>query len=46
MRIALQDLHLDQLVVVYPGEKTFPLDDKVMVQGLETIATGAWQVQT
>ncbi len=29
MRIALDDLHLDRLDVVYAGDKTFPLADRV-----------------
>ena len=34
MRIALQDLRLDALVIVCPGAAAFPLDDKIRVQGL------------
>jgi predicted AAA+ superfamily ATPase len=29
MRSALADLGLDHLYVVYPGEKSFPLDDRI-----------------
>lgn len=31
MRIALADLKLDALHVVYPGDRTYPLADKVRV---------------
>jgi predicted AAA+ superfamily ATPase len=31
MRIALKDLKLDKLFVVYPGEKSYPLGDRVEV---------------
>ena len=31
MRIALADLKLHRLYVVYPGEKRYPLGDKVSV---------------
>ena len=29
MRVALTDLNLEQLFVVFPGERSFPLDDKI-----------------
>jgi len=31
MRIALADLKLDELLVVYPGEESYPLADNVRV---------------
>jgi predicted AAA+ superfamily ATPase len=31
MRIALKDLKLDKLIVVYPGERSYPLADRVEV---------------
>lgn len=34
MRIALDDLALDHLYIVYPGEKTFPMDEKITGMGL------------
>jgi predicted AAA+ superfamily ATPase len=37
MRIALQDLKLDQLIVVYPGDQHYPLDSKITVYGLKVI---------
>ncbi len=37
MRIALIDPKLDHLTVVYPGKETFPLDDKITAQRLESI---------
>ena len=36
MKIALSDLNLDHLTVVYPGKETFELDDKITAQGLGT----------
>ena len=39
MRIAMADLKLDHLTVVYPGKETFPLDDKITAQDLESIVT-------
>jgi len=37
MRIALEDLQLDRLIVVYPGERPYPLSEKVKVLPLESI---------
>lgn len=37
MRIALEDLKLDQLVVLYPGKKQYALNDKVTVMPLSVI---------
>jgi len=37
MRIALEDLQLDYLIIVYPGNKIFPLSEKITVCGLEQI---------
>ncbi len=34
MYIALEDLKLDQLIVIYPGKETFPLSEKITAQGL------------
>jgi hypothetical protein len=34
MRTALQDLNLDRLIVVYPGERHYPLGDRVEVTPL------------
>ena len=34
MRVAMQDLKLDHLYVVYPGEKNFPLDETITACGL------------
>ena len=39
MRIALKDLKLDHLIIIYPGDKAFPLDISITVHGLETIDT-------
>jgi hypothetical protein len=38
MRTALDDLALDHLTVVYPGEQHYPLADRVTVSPLTTIA--------
>ena len=38
MRIALSDLKLDQLIVVYPGEKRYALGDRVEVVPLGELA--------
>jgi hypothetical protein len=35
MHIALKDLKLDHLTVVYPGKETFELGEKITAQGLE-----------
>jgi len=36
MRIALHDLKLDSLRVIYPGRQNFPLGDRVQAMGLDT----------
>ncbi len=41
MRIAMQDLQLDQLYVIYPHNDTFPLDEKITAQGLEVTVANA-----
>lgn len=43
MHIALQDLQLDHLVLVYPGSKVFPLADKITAVGLDLVATGEFK---
>jgi len=35
MKKAMEYLKLDQLTVIYPGNKTYPLADKVHVIGIE-----------
>ena len=40
MHSALNDLKLDHLIIVYPGDHIFPLTEKISVFGLETIITG------
>lgn len=37
MKIALENLKLDHLVIVYPGNKIFPLSEKITACGLEQI---------
>jgi predicted AAA+ superfamily ATPase len=41
MRIALKDLKLDHLTVVYPGDKDYPLADRVTVVPADVLASGA-----
>ncbi|MBK5298806.1 MAG: ATP-binding protein [Vicinamibacteria bacterium] len=38
MRIALEDLHLEQLVVLYPGPNAYSLEDRVRVLPISTLA--------
>lgn len=38
MRIALEDLALDRLLVIYPGTKSYPLSDRVMAAPIQKIA--------
>jgi chloramphenicol 3-O-phosphotransferase len=40
MHVALQDLGLDHLAVVYPGERPYPLAEGVSVVPLEVLASG------
>ena len=40
MHVALERLELDELVVVYPGEKQFPLADRVVAMPLVEISSG------
>jgi predicted AAA+ superfamily ATPase len=40
MRIALEDLSLDHLTVLYPGSRTYALADQVRVVPLSVLATG------
>ena len=35
MHSALADLKLDQLFIIYPGDRHFPLSDKITVSGLQ-----------
>lgn len=39
MRIALEDLQLDHLIVIYPGKEKFPLDEKITAYGLDGLAS-------
>lgn len=41
MYIALNDLHLDELTVIYPGNKTFWLDQQIKAIGLVDYLQGA-----
>ena len=37
MRVALDDLKLERLFVVYPGEKDYALADRIHVLGLRSV---------
>jgi uncharacterized protein len=37
MQIALDDLKLDHITIVYPGDQSFTLDNKISVQGLKDL---------
>ncbi len=44
MRIALDNLKLDRLAILYPGDKIFKVDDKITACGFQTIVTKEfWQ---
>ena len=40
VRIALDDLHLERIIVLYPGTRRFPLSDQVDAIPLQSIAAG------
>ena len=40
MRIALEDLKLERIAVIYPGEKRYSLHKKINVVPLQTITGG------
>lgn len=40
MRTALTDLRLDRLIVAYPGERSYPLGDRIEVVPLAELVTG------
>src|SRR3989338_2129346 len=40
--IALKDLKLDSLTIIYPGTKNFTLRDKIEVRGLESFLQIMW----
>ena len=44
MRVALDDLKLEHLFVIYPGEKDYTLDDRIHVLALRHIErlTESW----
>jgi hypothetical protein len=39
MRVALDDLRLERLFVVYPGEKDYALDDRIQVLALRNVGS-------
>lgn len=38
---ALEDLKLDSLIVIYPGDRSFPLSDKIMAHPLKNYILSA-----
>ena len=46
MRIALQDLRLKKLLVVYPGEETYALEDRVRVVPLRQVRSELFGTRT
>ena len=43
MRIALSDLQLDQLIVMYPGTRIFPLSESITCVGFDALPTKEFQ---
>ena len=43
MRIAIEDLNLEQLLVLYPGEKQYQLSNQVTVKPLNSLAERDWK---
>lgn len=43
MHIAIEDLKLDHLFIIYPGDQIFQRDEKISVFGLESIVTGEFE---
>ncbi|HEY3380651.1 MAG TPA: hypothetical protein VGK32_02725 [Vicinamibacterales bacterium] len=41
LRLALDELRLDELTVVIPGDADYALTDRVRVRGLSRVVTGA-----
>jgi hypothetical protein len=37
MRAAIADLALERLVVIYPGERDYVLDERIHVRGLRNV---------
>jgi hypothetical protein len=46
MRAALEDLKLERLTVIYPGETDYPLDDRIEVRGLRNVESMADSLKT
>jgi predicted AAA+ superfamily ATPase len=40
MHIAIEDLKLDHLAIIYPGNQIFPMDKKITAFGLDSIKSG------
>ena len=54
LRIALEDLKLDRIAVVYPGPQRYAMTDRIVAVplsdltrgGIETLLAGPWNVDT
>ena len=46
MRIALEDLSLDHLVIIYPGVRAYPLADRVTILLLTQVIHGDHALMT
>ncbi len=41
MSLAMEDLKLDELAIIYPGKKAYKIRDNINVSGLERFLTNA-----
>ena len=46
MRVAIEDLKLERLFVIYPGEKDYTLDDSIKVLALRNVEALASLLKT
>jgi predicted AAA+ superfamily ATPase len=37
MSIAMEDLHLDRLYIIYPGKRSYPIDNRIQVAGISNL---------
>jgi hypothetical protein len=44
MRIALEDLELERITIVYPGDRSYDLDERISVMPLGSISDTAKRV--
>ena len=45
MRIALADVKLKHLGIIYPGDQIYRLSDTIKVYGIQTFASGAFMTE-